>query len=167
MTTDVVNRTWQISHAGPLFWPIALPRSFIFYPILEVVKLSRTSLKYFLDFLCTVYLYVSTPKYNRSLLGARWTCGWWDGQSPISSHKDAEYPLGLAVLKHKRDEIWAAAYAENASTKHSWLSDRVVNYNQRQTEMRREADVCSDFVQECLTNKHETIIKEAFELCFP
>ena len=75
--------------------------------------------------------------------------------------------IRLAVLKHKRDEIWAAAYAENASTKHSWLSDRVVNYNQRQTEMRRKADVCSDFVQECLTNKHETIIKEAFELCFP
>ena len=33
--------------------------------------------------------------------------------------------------------------------------------------MRREADVCSDFVQECLTNKHGTIIKEAFELCLP
>ena len=51
-------------------------------------------------------------------------------------------------------------------TKHWWLQDQFIEYTS-ETELRREADLWSQLVQEHLAHKDEVTIKEAFELCFP
>ena len=75
--------------------------------------------------------------------------------------------IDVAGLKHDRDMIWAAAYSEYIRTKHWWLQDQFIDYTHQQTELRREADLWSQLVQEHLAHKDEVTIKEAFELCFP
>ena len=75
--------------------------------------------------------------------------------------------IDVAGLKRDRDMIWAAAYAEYMRTKHWWLKDHFVEYTHHQTELRREADLWSQLVQEHLAHKDEVTIKEAFDLCFP
>ena len=75
--------------------------------------------------------------------------------------------IDVAGLKRDRDTIWAAAYLEYMRTKHWWLQDQFIEYTHQQTELRREADLWSQLVQEQLAHKDEVTIKEAFELCFP
>ena len=75
--------------------------------------------------------------------------------------------IDVAGLKRDRDTIWAAAYSEYMRTKHWWLQDQFIDYTHQQTELRREADLWSQMVQEHLSHKGEVTIKEAFELSFP
>ena len=75
--------------------------------------------------------------------------------------------IDVAGLKRDRDMIWAAAYSEYMWTKHWWLQDQFIEYTHQQTELRREADLWSELVQEHLAHENEVTIKEAFELCFP
>ena len=62
---------------------------------------------------------------------------------------------------------YGATYSEYKRTKHWWLQDQFIEYTHQQTELRREADLWSQLVQEHLAHKNEVTIKEAFELCFP
>ena len=75
--------------------------------------------------------------------------------------------IDVAGLKRDRDMIWAAAYSEYMRTKHWWMQDQFIDYTHQQTELRREADLWSQMVQEHLAHKDEVTIKEAFELSFP
>ena len=75
--------------------------------------------------------------------------------------------IDVAGLKRDRDMIWSAAYSEYIRTKRWWLQDHFLQYTHEQTELRREADLWAQFVQEHLGHTDEVTIKEAFELCFP